>query len=291
MTNVYGSDWLSERTIMKVLRNFGLTDVESQVFLFLAKNGILKAGDISKTIGKHKAQIYRILKNLQNKGIVESTLESPARFTAVSFEKVLDLIIKTKKEEANLIEKEKDELLDHWMSISLEKPAAAVDRFVIIEGRSNMYSRVLQMIEKAGKEVLAVTTSLGVIRADQAGIIDAMKKRNIHFRILVEVSEENLEIVNRIVKDVLAKHPNIEGRHVNIISGVCPRFVIMDDDEAIFTITLKENSSIVSRDETSLWTNSKGFAVIYAKAFFEELWRSSTNIGNKINDMETKKKV
>jgi len=282
---------LSERTIMKVLRDFGLTDGESKVFLFLAKNGILKAGDISKTIGKHKAQIYRILKKLQNKGIVESTLESPARFTAVSFEKVLDLIIKTKKEDINFMEKEKDELLDHWVSFTIEKPTVEIDRFVVIEGRSNMYSKVLQMIEEAEKEVLAVTTSLGVIRADQAGIIDAMKKRNIHFRILVRVSEENLEIVKRIAKDALPKHPNIEGRHVNLVSGVCPRFVIMDDEEAIFSITLKENSSMLSRDETSLWTNSKGFAVIYAKAFFEELWRSSANIVNKIDDMETKKKV
>jgi len=282
---------LSEKIVMKVLRDFGLTDGESQVYIFLAKNGILRAGDISKSLKKHKAQIYRILRNLQNTGIVESTLESPARFSAVSFESLIDLIIKKKKEEMNFLREGKGDLLTYWMSISSEKPAPIIDRFVIFEGRSSMYSRILQMIEEAEKEVLAVTTSLGVIRADQAGIIDAMKKRHIHFRILVQVSKENLETVKKIAKEVFSKYPNIEGRHVNLPSSICPRFIVKDEEEAIFSITLKEDSTILSDEEVSLWTNSRGFAIIYAKAFFEEMWKSSTVLNSKIDEIETGKCV
>ena len=51
-----------------------------------------------------KGQIYRILKNLQKKGLVEATLEYPTRFTAVPFEKVIDSFIKSKREEVAQIE-------------------------------------------------------------------------------------------------------------------------------------------------------------------------------------------
>ena len=85
---------MSEETIRKVLKTFGLTEKETDVYIFLAKHGVLKGGEISKQTKTQKALIYRILKSLQTKGLVESTLEFPARFTAVPFENVIDLNIK-----------------------------------------------------------------------------------------------------------------------------------------------------------------------------------------------------
>lgn len=98
---------LSEETVRKVLRDFGLTDKETDVYIFLAKHGVMKGGEISKQTKTHKALIYRILKSLQSKGLVESTLEFPARFTAVPFENVIDLNIRAKQEEAAQIAAQK----------------------------------------------------------------------------------------------------------------------------------------------------------------------------------------
>jgi sugar-specific transcriptional regulator TrmB len=280
---------LSEIVVMKALRDFGLTDRESQVYLFVAKKGILGASCISKSLGKHKAQIYQILKNLQNMGVIEATLESPVRFAAVPFDRVIDLNIKKKKAEINFLVEEKSDLLTQWKSVSSEKPITAAEKFMVIEGRNSMYSRILQMIEDAKKEFLCMTSRLGVIRADQAGIIDAIiRKRNIHFRILVDISEENLDVLRRFVKNSI-KSPNI--RQINPVSSTIPRFVVRDEEEALFSIAPRESSSIHDQDETSLWTNSKGFSVMYAKAFFDELWRSSTNANDKMKEIENREKV
>jgi sugar-specific transcriptional regulator TrmB len=70
---------LSEEAVGRVLRDFGLTDRETEVCLFLAKHGVLKGEEISKQTKTHKTLIYRILKSLQAKALVESTLEFPAR--------------------------------------------------------------------------------------------------------------------------------------------------------------------------------------------------------------------
>ena len=91
---------LSSGNIFKFLTNFGLTEKETEIYIFLAKHGVQRSGEIAKGIKTHRAEIYRMLKSLQIKGLVESTLESPIRFTIVPFETALDSFIQTKKGEA-----------------------------------------------------------------------------------------------------------------------------------------------------------------------------------------------
>ena len=112
---------MSEETIKKVLNEFGLTNREAEVYIFLAKHGVHKGGEISKQTRMPKALVYRILKSLEKKGVVESTLESPARFTAVPFEAILEMNIKAKREEAALIEKRKNSLLEDWKNTRASK--------------------------------------------------------------------------------------------------------------------------------------------------------------------------
>jgi len=108
---------LSETTIKEVLENLGLTGKEAEICIFLAKRGPQKGVELAKQLKKHKAQIYRILKRLQTKGLVELTLEAPTRFTAVPFEKVLDQFVKIKQEEAAFIEKTKKDWLKDWKKL------------------------------------------------------------------------------------------------------------------------------------------------------------------------------
>ena len=104
---------LSEETIKRVLSNSGLTEKEAEVYILLAKHNPLKTTEIAKLLKKDNAQVFHILKKLQVKGFVESTLEFPARYTVVPFETILNSIIKTKREEVNFIEDAKKDLLDY----------------------------------------------------------------------------------------------------------------------------------------------------------------------------------
>jgi sugar-specific transcriptional regulator TrmB len=125
---------LGDETIRKVLRDFGATEKEAEVYIFLAKHGALRSMEISRGIKAHKAEVYRILKSLQTKGLVESTIEFPTRFTAVSFETVLDSFIKVKREEITSVENARQELLNDWKSISKTGVELQLEKFVVIEG-------------------------------------------------------------------------------------------------------------------------------------------------------------
>src|SRR3989304_2635240 len=107
-----------EENIKRVLKDFGFTEREAGVYLFLAKHGVLKGTEIARQIKKDKAQVYHILKSLQTKGLVESTLEAPVRFAPVPCEKIVDSSINAKREEAARIENAKEELFGYWKNMS-----------------------------------------------------------------------------------------------------------------------------------------------------------------------------
>lgn len=287
VTATNGLDDLKEsKSITLFLKNFGLTKKESTIYMFLAKSGVQKAGDISIRLKMHKAQVYSILKKLQNCGIVEATLEVPMRFIAIPFEKALDLLIKAKKVEARSLEGNKSKLIAHWESIDISRDSPPSERFVFLKGRSKIYSRLLQMIKEAKKEVLMITTSLGLIRSDQTGIFESTMKRNAQFKILTHVSKEYLKDLKNMVESISKNNlKNVELRYANFTTGICPRFVIIDGTDGLFFIPTKEGSSVTANEELGLWTNSG--IVTYANTFFEELWHNTTGIDRKLTEIET----
>ena len=145
---------MSTETIKTVLKELGLTEKEAEVYIFLAKHGTLKGIEVTKYMKKQKAQIYNILKNLQNKGLVQSTIEFPARFTAVPLETAIDLNIKAKREAAALIESTKQGILDYWKTISKPEEPLPTERFVVIEGNSKIFPKISQMINETKEELL-----------------------------------------------------------------------------------------------------------------------------------------
>jgi sugar-specific transcriptional regulator TrmB len=124
---------VNEKALENILVAFGITEKELEVYIFLTKHGALKGGEIARHLKKDKAQIFRILKSLQVKGLVESTLETPTRFMPVQLETVLDLIIKTKRDEADLIDTEREELISLWKNLS-KTTLTPSERFLVIEG-------------------------------------------------------------------------------------------------------------------------------------------------------------
>ena len=95
--------------MQKTLVSLGLTRQDSEVYLYLAKKGLQKGNDLRNGLKITKQQLYRSLKSLQSKGIVNVTLERPARFSAAPLEKVFDSFLGAKIEETQRLRQDRDE--------------------------------------------------------------------------------------------------------------------------------------------------------------------------------------
>jgi len=103
--------------MLKTLLDLGFKEVDAKVYLFLRSMGPQKGKDIADSLKLHKQQLYRSLKRLKNKRIVNSD-EHPAVFSSISFEKVLDVFLEVKKEQADDLQESREELLSRWQDIT-----------------------------------------------------------------------------------------------------------------------------------------------------------------------------
>jgi sugar-specific transcriptional regulator TrmB len=280
---------VSQEKVLKTLGSLGLTLLDAKVYILLAKRGPIKARDAAKALKISKQRLYPIIKNLQSKGIVNSSLERPARFSAVEFEKVLDLFLKAKMEQAQHIRQNMDELLSDWKSIAIAKSDSAPDKFTVIEGRSYVYSKILQMIQDTREKLFFVATVPGLARADLFGLFDAIYnhplKSKIRFRFLTKFSDQNADAMKCLLDKIPKADFDIKGKVPDSGLRLCPMMVIKDEVEVLFFLGPKEGELEIEYDEVCLWTNCKslvsGFSVM-----FEDLWRNASDIEKKIIEIE-----
>jgi sugar-specific transcriptional regulator TrmB/CBS domain-containing protein len=281
---------LSEKDITSFLQVLGLSKREIQVYMFLAKSGVQSTSFVAKRLKMERVQAYRTFKKLQEKGFIEATLERPTRFTIVPFEVLLETFINAKKNEIASLNEQKENLMAAWKTMSAPESEYPVAKFSVISGKKKIYSKMLSMINKSKKNVLILTTGLGLIQEDTAGIFDALvqpaHKRKVDFKILTNISQDNLKITERLYKTFSAENANITLRHLNLSSQFFPRFLIKDDEDAILYAPSGDEQSILNLEDEGLWINDKMFISIL-KAFFVQMWQSAMEADARIQELKS----
>ncbi len=281
---------MSEKDVTRFLQMLGLSKREIQVYMFLAKSGVQSTSFVAKRLKMERVQAYRTFKKLQEKGFIEATLERPTRFTIIPFSALVDNFISTKKNEIAALNEQKQNLLTAWQSISAPESEYPVAKFSIITGKKKIHSKMLNMIEESKSEVIVLTTALGLIQEDIAGIFDAAvqpsKKRNVQVQIITDISQENLKVVERIDRDISKENLNIKLRHVGMNSKFFPRFLIKDEEEAILYAPFGNEASVLNLDDEGLWINDKMFISVL-KAFFVQMWKSSIDASRRLAELKT----
>jgi sugar-specific transcriptional regulator TrmB len=275
-------------TIKKTLKNIGLSEKESEIYIFLGKRGPLKGSEISRQLKVNKGQAYRILKGLQKKGLVEATLEYPTRFTSVPFENVIDSFIKSKKEEVDQIEKSKDDLLADWKKISQTELESSLERFSVIEGEKKIFQKISQMIKETKNELVSIVSVYGLLRANHYGIfediINQQSKKKIKFRFLTQLSKEDLKPVKTILGKIESAF-DFKGRDPDRSSTISPRIVIKDHNEILLFIS-DDNPSSKGKIEAVLCTNCQSIIKSFYNVF-QDLWNKSSDIKERIYEIES----
>jgi sugar-specific transcriptional regulator TrmB/CBS domain-containing protein len=281
---------LSEKDVTKFLQMLGLSKREIQVYMFLAKSGVQSTSFVAKRLKMERVQAYRTFKKLQEKGFIEATLERPTRFTIVPFENLVDTFINAKKNEVVNLNEQKQSLLSAWQSISTPESEYPVAKFSIITGKKKIHSKMINMIEESQKEVLFLTTALGLIQEDIAGIFDAAtepaQKKNVSFQIITDMSNENLKIVERIDRNIQEDKLNIKLKHMGMSSKFFPRFLIKDEEEAILYAPFGNEASVLNLEDEGLWINDKMFISVL-KAFFVQMWQIGVDASRRIEELKS----
>ncbi len=258
--------------------------------MFLAKSGVQSTSFVAKRLKMERVQAYRTFKKLQEKGFIEATLERPTRFTIVPFSALVDNYITAKKNEVVNLSDQKQSLLTAWQSISAPESEYPVAKFSIITGKKKIHSKMLNMIEESKSEVIVLTTALGMIQEDIAGIFDAAipaaQERQVQVQIITDVSMENLKVVERLDRNIQEDKLNIKLHHVAMTSKFFPRFLIKDEEEAILYAPFGNEASVLNLEDEGLWINDKMFISVL-KAFFVQMWQGGVEVSKRIDELKS----
>ncbi len=262
--------------IEKTLHKLGLSKNEIRVYIYLARTGMLKASDISEVISLHRTETYRILRDLEKRGLVSSVFEKPLKFVATPFEKTLDLLINSKKLRLQLLEKKKKDLVDLWGSLpKAEVKYVKREVFQILEGEEQINLKAQEILTKTEREIWVFASDSDISRYYHSGFLDRLErteKRDLSVRLLTNNSAKSCFFVKKLKLDGVKSSP--------VCPTDLPSFIIVDQEQLLFSIkrSEEEKSDFEDRREklSALWTNYEAFVRALA-VLFEELWSSKTD--------------
>jgi sugar-specific transcriptional regulator TrmB len=252
-------------TIEETLSRFGLLKNEIKVYLYLARAGEKKAGEIAESISLHRTETYRILRDLEKKGIVFSIFEKPLKFTAVTLDKAIDLLVDAQKIQIRLLEQEKESLVELWHSMPQLKVAnAKKELFQMLEGEQQVIMKANELLERTEKEFRIFAPADYLSQLYYNDFSDALKKRAdiVHINLVTDNSVKSAYFLGQL-KWLSETHRIVDDQNL-------PCFIISDNKELLIAFHENDTTSddVKKKNKTAaIWTNYSAFIKILGALF------------------------
>ena len=241
-------------TIEETLARFGLLKNEIRVYMYLARAGEKKAGEIAEAISLHRTETYRILRDLEKKGIVFSIFEKPLKFTAVPLDKAIDLLVDAQKIKIKLLEQEKTSLVELWQSMPQPKvETAKKELFQMLEGEQQILMKANELLEKTEEKFHIFASADYLSELFYNDFSDNLKSQadKVEVTLVTDDSSKSAYFIGQM-KWLSESHKIADEQNL-------PCFMISDNKEVLIAFHEKDNDS---KDEVkkkyktaAIWTN------------------------------------
>ena len=227
-----------------------LDELEAKIYLSLLRTGPITASALAKDLDVDRARMYRTVDKLVSRNIVSTTLSSPKLCIAIEPEEALKLALRKKEDEVNKIKKSGEIIIERINQEITTKQGTHVPTFRVVQGRTNIYADIAQMIENSSGIVYISTTLEDISRMYHSAIPEKImlcEKKGGEVRLLVELDDPKLlPFVKRFnaTETKICKLPS-KGR-----------MVVEKESQMIMSDSAAGNNMSNSETDFSLCTNS-----------------------------------
>jgi len=250
----------SLEAICNSLSKFGLSKNEAKIYVYLAKFREQKAQKISKSLSLHRTETYKILRKLEEKGLVCRVLEKPIRFAAVQVDKALENLIYVNKQKIAHLEEERRRIVSKWLSLSTpaQDPEMLEEFIQVLKGRHQIYAKVHEAIKNAEDKILMAVSDGTLLQMFYSGALDDLARRSKKIKVSL-ITDSSLKDSSVARKMELAEIIHIDFTDL-------PIFIISNGHLLLFLNDEGSNSKNGSR---ALWTNQKDIIKILEASFLK----------------------
>jgi len=254
---------------VQTLTELGLTVSQAKVYLELLALEKATGKTLSKRSKVARQEAYRILAELQEKGLVEKIIAMPTEFKPIPIEDCLHILIERKKSELSETEKKAARLLQRFKGKnSKNAPQEEESQFILVPGKGAYFQRTRKVFENAQTSVDAVTTlkrfqSITLILDEE---LKKALKRGVRMQIITEKPEDENSLPERI--KALEQDPLYRIRYA-LTPPLAP-LMIIDNKE----VTIVTSASADLDESPTLCSNNPNLVAVF-RDYFEKAWTAA----------------
>ncbi len=239
----------------KVLKEIGLTERESKVYLALLELGSITTGPIVKKSGVPNSKIYEILESLQNKALVSWIIKGKTKYFQASNPKKILTIFKEKERE-----------IENLIPLLESKQKQEKQSVELFEGIKSIFAFLTDLIDTAKKGETYYSFSFGEEHKNEQVEIFykkiGFKRQEKGLSVKILANKEAEEIFKKVYFDRISSLKKI----VRITDFNFPQGIII----------FRGNVVIINWEDipSAIHIQNKKIANQYEK-FFEELWKQA----------------
>jgi sugar-specific transcriptional regulator TrmB len=244
----------------------GLTQNQAKLYLCLLSLGKSTAGSLAKESGFARQEVYRVLQELFDGGLVEKTIDNPTGFQAVKIQEGISMLSLKKAIQYEQTQQRLEQLL---LDYSAEKHTAneAEYKIQLIPPKKPSISQREKLLRSAKETIQVISNarrfSQGV--AHSFDLYENSLRKNVKVMVIVTIGEEARNITEKLKR--LEVYPNFS---IRFITELKASLLIIDKAEALLTLYPKTDFG----SSPLLLTNQPELLAIYHE-YFEAVWNRS----------------
>jgi sugar-specific transcriptional regulator TrmB len=238
--------------VKRIKEYFNLNIYETKVWIALLSKGIASAGEIAAISGVPRSRTYDVLESLEKRGFAIVKIGKPVKYIAVKPIEVLEKMKSVTMQEAQEKVKNLSTLKETTEYEELEKlhqtgisPIKSHEITGSLKGRSNIISRLRELIQNAEKEVFISTS-----------VLDFEDKSRVLLPALEQAAKKDIKVRIALAGPIeRIKKINIKTNLKSVPTESDARLYVADKKEVLFMITPEK-----SDEDIAVWLNSPFFA-------------------------------
>ncbi|MEM2108806.1 MAG: helix-turn-helix domain-containing protein [Candidatus Bathyarchaeia archaeon] len=253
---------------LTILAELGLTYTQARIYITLISLGNATASKIGKHSNIARQDVYRILSELESKGLIEKSLAKPASFRPIALNCAISILLQKKEEEIHNL---KTKAIKHLKNLEADcvNPVSLDDQHhfkILSKHHINPSSTVYKIgtaVAKAEKSVMCLTNFeiFSKVKYMDEQIWKQAVNRGVRFKFLIcgRTRKEIEQALDPFLKN--SEHFKIEA-----LADAPPTCVILIDDKEVFC------RMGVTLESPVLWSTSSNF-VAMMKDYLETKWK------------------
>ncbi len=249
-----------------------MTKLESRIYLQLLAHGQSKASDLARTLDVNRIDVYRSLRNMRQRGIIELIFSRPLVFATVEPRALMETLLSEQEQKSKAFKSETEKIQTQLERIPRIRSTAQTDsllrtvsseQFTIKTGKQ-ITTKWKDMAQNAESEILVILSRIGLMTHSTEGfseIYSKAKKRGVNVRIITDVVHENFSQAQEFSTVCRIKASGSVNDAL--------RYVIADSKEVMISMGTFSNDQ---RGFAAIWTTRP----LMIKAFrldFQDKWR------------------